>query len=268
MKSLTPTQMQSARTRAENAAKRLLGERPERDDYRREYGSLFDVLDVFALVIFLAAFAVSSTHIIKLMDAQAASTYTVTAAGIQISAGLYTVVHQIGLLFLAEMSAILFLVMARLSSRRLELVIFGTMSGMAALFVFYANLASGLNLFIASLPPIFTLGIGFRLEQIIVEYLRRKSELDAKYQSAINIYEQAQIDISTHPEYIKQLRAQVWGELAKKNAELDPDMPVADKIAIVQAEIKRHDWSQEVKSSPRPLAVNGHHPQEVAVLMN
>lgn len=267
MNSLTPTQYETAKAKAMKSVEKHIGDKPERAKFAKEHGSLFDVLDVIAFVIFLAALLISSTHIIALMANQSEATHKSAAAGIQISAHLYTVIHQLGMIFLAELSAILFLVMFNMSKNKLFL----GMAVLAALFVFGANLASGLNVAIAIMPPVFTLGIGYRLEIIITEYLRRRGELDERYNAALNQYESAIEDPATHPAYIASLRAEVWRSLASKN-KLDADTPPEQKLRMVTTEIKRHAWTDKAGITEPFLApnLNGHHEKvtPIPVAMN
>ena len=58
----------------------------------------------------------------------------------------------------------------------------------AAVFVFVANVASGVNLLVSVMPPLFTLGIAVRLEQLIVAGLKRADDVSARYLKALTVY--------------------------------------------------------------------------------
>ena len=64
LKELTTAQLDAAREAALKRVQARIGSKPARKDYRREYGPLWTVLDLLALVIFCAALAVSSVHIL------------------------------------------------------------------------------------------------------------------------------------------------------------------------------------------------------------
>jgi len=236
-KHLTPLEYDRARTKAGKRTQDKIGDKPTRDQFKREYGSVFTIMDIFAAVIFIAAWIISSTHIISLMTDQAITTYKSADAGLVISQEVYTLTHQVGMVFLAEASAILFMVMYS----RMRYPIFLGMAALASLFVLYANVVSGLNLFIAVLPPVFTLGIGYRLEQIIAEILQRRADLDSKYTDALNTWQAASEDYKQHPDYIPALLQEVYAAVERKNSwtQLQP----GQKRQVAEQEIQRHEWT-------------------------
>ncbi|MBK8028220.1 MAG: hypothetical protein IPK17_01655 [Chloroflexi bacterium] len=105
LKGLNLDQYEQARGRAIERVKARIGDRPTRKQFQRELGSLWTVLDGLALIVFVAALAVSSAHIITHMGTLATNSYEdSTRAGIILSIGDYTVIHQIAMIMLAEAS--------------------------------------------------------------------------------------------------------------------------------------------------------------------
>lgn len=273
LRPLSGSQYDAARAEALKRVQSRVGEKPTRSQFKREYGRLMTILDWIALLVFLAAFVVSSTHIIQLMKAEAANSFEgATGAGIQVSLNLYTYAHEIGLIALAELSAILFLVMHNLGQESRQwkhLSIFGVMALAAAVFVFYANVTSGLNPFIAVLPPLFTLGIGYRLEQIVVETMRRRVEIDSKYTEALGMWEAAQHDPTEHPDYLPFLRRAVWEKLVSYKANRDfLDAPPGFKVQAVQRELQRDTWAGDEKIVPIALPVHTNGNGKVEAVLN
>ena len=162
---LTAQQREAARQAAIGLIKQRNGDRPTRAQFMREHGRAWDVLDLLAVIIFLAALAVSSVHIFQHM-AHIVGPVELVAGGIEISSGAWVALHQIGYLALSESAMILFIVMARTTRVKWLMGVFYALSMLSAAFVVVANLSSGIGLFESLLPPLFTIGIGFRLEHI------------------------------------------------------------------------------------------------------
>ena len=254
MKELTTTQYDEARDKAIKRVQRRIGEKPTRANFRREYGAIVGTMDYIALLIFIAALAVSSTHIVQLMAAESAASYKPADSGIFISLNAYTLIHQVGMIALAELSVILFLVLHNLgepgrASRSVwtrHLSGFGFLAVVAAVFVFGANFASGINVFIAAIPPLATLGIGTRLESIITESLRRRQDIDVRYTEAITVWETANQEPTEHPQFVKFLKEEIWQKLVSLKANSGfKEAPAAVKYAAVYREMSKADWTSQ-----------------------
>lgn len=298
LKPLTSNQYDGCKTKAIDRLKKRVGDKPTRKQFKREYSPLVTVLDYVALVVFIAALAVSSTHIMQLAAQEAAASYKLIQTGWQFDQNTYTVIHQLGLIALAEASAILFLVMHNLTagnraSRPVWLRpvgLFGFMAVCSAAFVFAANLVSGLHPFIAVLPPLFTLGVGYRLETIITELLRRQREIDTAYQQALDAWTVAQSDIQKHPEFKALFAQELWQALTSGAKSRTPykDAPAGFRVAAVKREMQRDSWAYDLDGLPTvtsykeggeetenpttaataPQYTNGHHVEPVPIRMN
>jgi len=254
LKELTTAQIDAAREAALKRVQARIGSKPRRQDYRREHGPLWTALDLLALVIFGAALAISSVHILAYSGHEAAASFDriqqQPMLGMALDAGLYGLVHQLGFILLAEAAMLLFFVLYRTRAgfeRWLSLAL--AVAAMA--FVVVANLSSGLNLFLALLAPAFTIGIGFRLESLIAENLRRNREIDTRYRAALDVWEAASQDATKHPDYRAILAQEIWQKLIglKANAQF-VDAPAAFKRSAVYRELAKEAWAQELDALP------------------
>lgn len=210
-------------------------------------------MDALALIVFIAALAVSSAHIITHMGLLATSSYDpTTRAGIVLSIGDYTVVHQIAMILLAEASMLLFMIIHGMSAKEREqrhwilrlLSLPFVLALIAATFVFVANWQSGIGLLESLMPPVFTVGIGLHLEHLIVAGLQRREDIDSRYLAALEVYESATEDPTKHPEYIPMLRQEIWQRLLGLPANRDfRDAPHWLKHAAVRRELERDQWA-------------------------
>lgn len=283
LKELTGQQYDAAKARAVERVQARIGDKPTRKQYRRDYAPLWGLLDILALLIFLAALAISSLHILAYSGQQATASYTASSAatitGLQVDSHTYGVVHQIGFILLAEAAMLLFFVLFR-TRQRLEKWLALGLALLAMVFVIVANLSSGLNIFLSILAPAFTIGIGFRLEALVAENLRRNADIDRRYLEALTVWERAQDDLTTHPEYLPLLANEIWSKLVglRSNAAF-ADAPASFKRAAVQREMQREAWAYELRGTfniikgfspvqghrevaqpdPLPVTANGHH---------
>lgn len=220
IKPLTNTQYDQCRQEAVERVRTKVGDRPQRKDFERELEPLWHPLDFIALLVGLSAWAVSSVHILTHAGRMAAESFsrTVSAveiAGAQIEQAAYGGVHQVGFIVLAESAMILFMVMH--SSReivqrqkgeqaipfwlRRSVSIPLLLALMTALFVIVANWQSGVGPLESILPPAVTIGLGIYFERLISETLRRRKDVTARYLEAMRLYEAAQKDIESHPDF-------------------------------------------------------------------
>lgn len=253
LKELTGQQYDQCKERAAERVKARIGAKPTRKQYSREYAPLLGILDVLAAVIFIAALAVSSLHILSYSGHEATNSYKATSdqqiTGITVDQHLYGVIHQIGFILLAEAAMLLFAVMFQ-TRRGWERWVSGALALLAMVFVIVANLSSGLTPFLAILAPLFTIGIGFRLEGIVAESLRRNAEVDRRYTEALTVWERAQDDITTHPDYRPLLVSEVWSKLVSlKSNSAYADAPAAFKHAAVRREMEREAWAYSMDTN-------------------
>jgi len=247
LKPLTSDQYDQCRAKALDRVQNRIGSRPRRADFVRELGSIVTILDWLALLVFGSALTVSSIHIINHMGQLARASYntfTQVGAGTVIGADFYTAAHQWAVIPLAEGSMILFLVMFGMSGRTWRKWVYLFLAATAVVFVIVANWQSNIGILESLLAPIFTVGIGLKLENLIVLSLKRRDEVSERYLKALAIYEAASKDATKHPEYIPLMKQEIWQKLTSlpSNREFR-DAPAGFRHAAVSREMERDSWA-------------------------
>lgn len=248
MRELTTSQYDSARNAAIQRIQKRIGDKPRRADFKQDYAPLWGTLDILAIVIFIAAVMVSSLHILVYAGGQAQASFIETRAievlGIKPTQMIYGLMHQAGLLAIAESAMLLFFVMARINTGFARWGN-GALALLACIFVVVANWNSGLNEFLSLLVPAFTIGIGFRLEDRITENMRRSSEIDTQYRHAINEWAKASSDPTKHPEWLSTLAVEVWQKLVGyKSNQSFIDAPADFRRLAVSRELEKENWAK------------------------
>lgn len=249
MQPLTAAQYDAAKASALARIEKRIGARPQRAAFERDSGQRWTILDVLALLVFAAALLISSVHIISHMGALASSAHSALDGGIIVPLSTYTVVHQVGFIVLAESAMILFFVLHSINAReqrgwRRYISIPLLLALVAMLFVIVANVQSGIGVLESIMPPVFTVGIGFHLERLIVVSLANRSEVQRRYLDALRTWEAATADATLHPDYRAVLRQEVWSKLiGLKRNQAFVDAPARFKVAAAESEIARERWS-------------------------
>lgn len=247
LKPLTIAQYDECRARALDRVSKRIGDKPTRQQFQRELGRLWSVLDIIALVVFIPALVVSSIHIISHMGHLAETSYlnsVQATAGTVISRDLFVAVHQWMLIPLAEGSMILFLVMFGMSWEGWRRWVYISLALLAGVFVLVANWQSGIGLLESLLAPAFTIGIGLKLEHLIVQTIRRSSDVDNRYLASLAVYEAATHDPAQHPDYQALLRQELWQQLVKAKANAAfIEAPAGFKHLAVKRELDKDQWA-------------------------
>lgn len=267
LKPLTTAQYETCKAQALKLVKKSIGDRPTRTQFMREFGASWTVLDALALVVFAAALVVSSAHIIAHAGSLATASHPADqVAGTRIGRDLWVAIHQWGYIFLAEASMLLFMVLFAIERRGWRRYTFVAIALVAATFVVVANLSSGTGILESLMPPIFTLGIGFHLERLLVQQIRRRRDVTDRYLAALATWEQATEDATTHPDYSKLLMNQIWEKLVSLKANKEfADANARFKIAAVQREMERDLWTdlEHMPTTPPPRTEEREHRPEV-----
>lgn len=276
LKELTYTEYETAKSKARKSVIRLIGEKPTREKFKKDMGSIFGPMDIFSLIVFLAAFLVSSFHIMEIMGEMANDIYsfgviTEVVNGEEITRGheggfyidrhTYILAHQLGYLVLAEASMLLFMVMWRLETidkdRSFKLSIFGwslsiplkkffsvyfLLAFIAMAFIFWANTSSGLELLTSLMPPVFTIGIGLNIEKLVTTWMIRKEKISQLFEKAYSHWEKYNDNPEEHPEFNRLFSLSIWDLLQRKN-KWAQDAKGYQKIAAVHREMERDEWS-------------------------
>jgi hypothetical protein len=266
LKPLTTDQYDKCRESALRRVQTRIGNRPERQHFQREMGSLWTILDAIALIVFAAALTISSVHIIVHMGQLASTSYanlTQSTYGTAIGADLYTAIHQWGAIAMSEGSMILFAVLFGLTRRSWRRWIFAALAIIAAVFVIVANWQSNVGVLESIMPAIFTLGLGLNLERLIVASMKRREEVTQRYLAAMSIYETASQDATKHPDYLPMLRQEIWQKLTSLKANQEYlDAPADVKMQAVDRELARDLWAYN--GAPVVLAPATYNPSSTA----
>lgn len=253
LKALSPEQYEKCKLSTLKRVQARIGDKPQRDDFRRQYGRVWELMDLPLLLVFLAAFLVSSLHIADHMSASAATSFETleSGAGLRLNLHDFVTAHQIAYVLLAEFAMLSFFTAWQIRSKSMNtwlkwlhpLLI---MALTAALFVLLVNISSGVGLLEGIMPPLFTIGIGFRLEAIASEFLDRRREIDDKYSKALLHWEDLQDDPTGHTDYLPILRAELWHYLTVKlsSNRAFADAPRLFRWQAVEREIQREHWAQ------------------------
>lgn len=247
LKPLTTLQFDECKDRAVKRVERHLGEKPSRAQFQRELGRLWTVLDLLALVVFIPALLISSIHIVTHVGALSSAAFdglNQAGSGTVLGKDLFVAAHQWLLIPLAEGSMILFLVMFGVSRDGWRRWVYFLLAALAVVFVLAANLSSGLGLLESVLAPAFTIGIGLKLEHLILQYLKRSTEVTKKYLEALATWEAATADATQHPDYLPYLMNELWAALMKpKGNQWAIEAPPGFKLAAVRRELSRENWT-------------------------
>jgi hypothetical protein len=268
LKALSPEQYEKCKLATLKRVQGRSGDKPQRNDFRREYGRVWELMDVPLLLVFLAAFLVSSLHIADHMSASAATSFESmnSSAGLHLNLHDFVTAHQVAYVLLAEFAMLSFFTAWQIRSKHMTswlkwlhpLLI---MALTAALFVLLVNISSGVGWLEGIMPPLFTIGIGFRLEAIASEFIARRSEIDHKYSSALASWEVVQDDPTQHPDYLPILRAEIWHYLTVKlsSNRTFADAPRAFRWQAVEREIQREHWAhipvEQAEDTPFGISV-------------
>jgi hypothetical protein len=259
IKGLTNREYDMCREEAIDRVKTKAGERPQRKDFLRNYEPLFSILDIFALLVGLSAWAISSAHILIHAGQMSFASYqTVNKAayaGTLWDATLYGNLHQIGFIVLSETAMILFAVMwaANKPKRRQGQHVLGYMlqsvlsipfwlAVITAVFVVVANVQSGIGALESILPPAVTIGLGIYAEGKLAELIRRRQEITARYLQELSTWETAQRNIEHHPDFLPFFRQALALRIQRKNREELPLVIVRRSVAReMQREISAYE---------------------------
>lgn len=241
LKQLTTDQYDKCRELALERVKSRIGSKPQRKDFERELGALWGVLDILALIVFVAAFIISSLHIQDYVLSE------VTGKGDT----AYTLINQWGYIALAESSMVLFMVLHGLTAKQRRargwflrhVSIHLMLSSVAGVFIFTANLSSGIGELLAIMPPLFTTGIAFNMERLIIAGITRRNEVDTRYLASLKDFEAASKDPEQHSLFPSFFKQELWSKLISlKPNQGFKDAPAGFKAAAVEREMERDQW--------------------------
>lgn len=247
---LTVREYESAKAAADKQISDLRV-RPRRRDFVRESSSIWDLSDLFALLAFLAALLISSTHIVDHMARQTGG-IVAPGAGLVLSSDLVVGIHQIAFIVLAESSVILFMVLGgavRVPSSGarggavVQRVIFYALAVMSSVFVLVANVQSGIGILESVMPPAVTLGLGAYFERKLQITWARRRDVDQRYRLALDQYMASGVDVREHARYWPILRQLLADRINAKNSGLTIPLAVLQQ-AVARELLRDQMWER------------------------
>lgn len=236
---------------------------PRKSDFEEEHDRVWRVEDLPIMILFVALFFLSGVHVFQTIGEIAVSVYASTPvhAGIYLRNSAFIIAHQVGFTMLAEFSMLGFMILMGLKpaytnshgqyidplgyKRKIFIVL--VIASMA--FTVWANVESGLPVPIAVLIPAITIGVGFYIEQKIVDVTLRRRRVLREFRKAASLFKEVQVNPESDPEWKKIFYNEVYQRLMslKANKEwansFEGDVPPELKAAIVTREINgRENW--------------------------
>ena len=218
-----------------------------------------------ATIIFVVAFAVSSQHVIAYANKTASIAHipqSITGLTALVAQSWY-LVHELGLLLLAEVAMVTFMIMGRITTTILERLLMYILAISCAAFVVWANLQSGLVWYLSVLIPAITIGSSIIFEHWFVNSIKEEKRIRTAYRDAVNAYEATQNNPTKHPDYLGYLRQAIFDALLDAQTGTDRTarrawligLSVAERAYLADAEIRLNDWSIEAIAPTVPTAV-------------
>lgn len=224
VKQLSVEQYAKVHEKAVSHVLRLIGDKPLRDQYKRDHEPIWGFMEALMVFVFLAAAIVSTTHILNFIGSEAARSFNQNGHvpdTISLSARGFNTANQFGYVILAEFAMLLFGTGAINERRKFIKVMFALLALGSTAFVIIANLESGIDWYIAILPPAFTIGLSPFLDRQLIKTLKRRRAVTVAHQEALGKWEVLTDKPEQHTQFLPTLRLMVWEKLVslKSNAE-------------------------------------------------
>ena len=267
LKHLTPAEYDQAHATALQRVIDRNGDKPTLQQFKQQQPIERGLVLLYGLatVIFIVAFFVSSQHVISYANKTAALAHipqSATGLTALVRASWFWI-HELGLLLLAETAMITFMIMARVTTSKLERALMVILSLASALFVVWANLQSGLVWHLALLVPSITLGASLVVDHWAVNSIQQERACRANYQTALTAYNTAVNNPSQHgdfPAYLRQavfdalMHAQTGNGATARRAWLQ-GLTVPERAWLSDVEIGLNDWDATPTAPAVPTAV-------------
>ena len=224
VKQLSVEQYAKVHEKAVSHVLRLIGDKPLRDQYKRDHEPIWGFMEWLMVFVFLAAAIISTTHILQYIGGEAARSFAEngnTPNTVEIPANWFNGINQTMYVVLAEFAMLLFGTGALYEKRLFIRFMFGVLALGATVFVIIANLESGIQWYIAILPPAFTIGLSPFLDRKLIKTLKRRRAVTIAHQEALSKWEVLTETPEQHTQFLPTLRLMVWEKLVslKANAE-------------------------------------------------
>ncbi|MBE2272577.1 MAG: hypothetical protein IAE80_30360 [Anaerolinea sp.] len=265
VRSLTQEERQSARSSAQEAVFRDIGERPQRDQFnhyaaRRYPPNVTKLINALCILLLLAAFTPSAIRLYVI----GSSTF-----GAAVPYELAMVAVGIATVLTAEVGQVVFsLALATLGTskgaRRLLYGSMGIATGIALIgnvqVALPGHLESPFAWLEAIAPPLLVLSTAYVLKEQMLEAIELRHANERAYQEAINDWQRATINPEAHNRWMQFYANALRDALRKVNSrkrEVLETLSQADWRALVYRELQADDWYATPEAHATPVLVDG-----------
>ncbi|MFN8531567.1 MAG: hypothetical protein U0670_23430 [Anaerolineae bacterium] len=262
---LTQEERQLARSAAEEAVLRDIGDRPDREQFNQHAAHRYPpmvtkLITGLCIALLLAAFTPSAIrlYVIGSTTFGAAVPYEVA----MIAVGIATVLT-------AEVGQVVFsLALATLGTskgaRRLLYGSMGIATGIALIgnvqIALPGHLESPFAWLEAIAPPLLVLSTAYVLKEQMLEAIELRHANERAYQEAIHDWQRATIDPEAHSRWMQFYANAIRDSLRKANSrrrETLETLTTADWKALVYRELQADDWYAHPDTATAPVLVDG-----------
>lgn len=265
IKPLTQEERQLARSAAEEAVMRDIGERPQRDHYNQHAAHRYPpmvtkLITGLCIALLLAAFTPSAIrlYVIGSQTFGAAVPYELA----MIAVGIATVLT-------AEVGQVVFsLALATLgttpNARRLLYASMGIATAIALVgnvqVALPGHMESPFAWLEAIAPPLLVLSTAYVLKEQMLEAIELRHANERAYQEAVNDWQRATINPEAHSRWMQFYANALRDALRKANSrkrEVLDALSHADWRALVYRELQADDWYETPEQPAAPVLIEG-----------
>jgi len=270
VKPLTQNEYENSKVKAERVILKRIGDRPTKDEFKRENKTSSLPVLVLITIVFLSVYVFSVIEQWRFMGYESSRLLEADSAsylGIPLNKSIVAWIFQITVSTMTEFAMILFMVQWRLQTKNRGKVQFtkgkalnGLLNWLTQFFntyfllailsmmiVLYINITSGMFILIGVAVPLFTIGLGLGIEEYISEYIIEQDRIYSDYTTEYNLWGEVSKDPTKHPSWKSVLYQSIWDSIVQKNKRYSGvfEMDVAGnwKALAVEKELERDDWS-------------------------
>jgi hypothetical protein len=274
IKPLTQEERQLARSAAQEAVMREVGERPDRAHYNQHAAYRYPplvtkLISGLCIALLLAAFTPSAIrlYVIGSQTFGAAVPYELA----MIAVGIATVLT-------AEVGQVVFsLALATLGTSKGARRLLYTSMGIATAIALVGNVQVALPGHVESpfawleaiAPPLLVLSTAYVLKEQMLDAIEQRHANERAYQEAVNEWQRATVNPAAHPRWMQFYANALRDSLRKANArrrEAIETLTHADWRALVYRELQADDWYSAPEPTALPVLVEGGNEGGVDVL--
>lgn len=272
IKPLNQEERQLARSAAQEAVQREIGDRPNREYFnhhaaRRYPPGVTKLINVLCIILLLAAFTPSAIRLYVI----GSETF-----GAAVSFELAMVAVGIATVLTAEIGQVVFsLALATLGTSKGARRLLYTSMGIATAIALVGNVQVALPGHIESpfawleaiAPPLLVLSTAYVLKEQMLESIEMRHANERAYQEAVNEWQRSAINPEAHPRWMQFYANAIRDALRKGNnrrREAVEALSNGDWRALVYRELQTDNWYETPEAPAEPLLVD--HPDEGGVV--